>query len=91
MNLLLHFHYSLGRQWALVTNHFFGSDHFAVFLIGSQLVPPPAHASQDLPPDSHSGLRAGGLARRQADRSLTLHGSLERRVHIVEGSHCHIA
>lgn len=67
------------------------SDHFALFLIGSQLVRPPAQTSQDLPPDSHSGLRAGGLARRQADRSPILCCSLQQRVCIVEGSHCHIA
>lgn len=60
-------------MWAvnglLLQMTFFGSDHFTLFLIGSQPVSPPVHACQDLPPASHSSLGAGGLAGRQADRN----------------------
>lgn len=49
-----------------------------MFLIGSQPVSPPARACPDLPPASHSGLGAGGLAGRQADRSPAPLCSLQR-------------
>lgn len=70
---------------------FFSSAHFTLFLIGSQPVSPPARACPDLPPASHSGLGAGGLAGRQADRSPTQLCSLQQRVCFVQSSHSRIA
>lgn len=57
---------------------FFSSAHFTLVLIESQPVSPPACACLDLPPASHSGLGAGGLAEHQADQSPTQLSSLQQ-------------
>lgn len=67
------------------------TEFFTHVLIGSRSVSLPAHACQDLPPASHSGCGAGGLAGLQAGRGLPQRRSSPPAVLICRGlppPHC---